>query len=301
MKKKPKPKEMPFKLSKDLANIPSNIESPATSIKHMPNLGDQIAVLPACKRFWEVTGRKIRFLQMVNVPGAYYNGATHPTQKDGVMVTMNDEMFKMMKPLMESQEYIHSYEIYNGQHVDLDFDVIRGKTFVGMPNLMLQSWISFAFPDLACDLSKSWMNIDGKCPAAIKKQVVGKVILNFTERYRNPIIDYFFLKNYAPDLIFAGTEREHWLFCNQWQLDIQRLVVKDFLEYAHAIKNSRFILGNQTFGWNVAQSIHHPRIVELCGFAPNVQPMIGEDSFGFFHQVGVEYYFKVLYNKTASK
>ena len=58
MKKKPKPKEMPFKLSKDLANIPSNIESPATSIKHMPNLGDQIAVLPACKRFWEVTGRK---------------------------------------------------------------------------------------------------------------------------------------------------------------------------------------------------------------------------------------------------
>ena len=274
-----------------------------TSIKHMPNLGDQISVLPACKKYWEVTGRKVMFMQMVNQPASYYNGATHPTQKDGVMVSMNDKMFEMMTPLIEAQEYIHSYVKYEGQKVDLDFDVIRGKTFVGMPNLMLQSWIMYAFPDLACDLSKTWMEIPDLKNQSILNQVKGKVILNFTERYRNnvTVIDYFFLRNYTPDLIFAGTETEHYRFCNQWGLNIPRLEVNDFLEYAYAIKNSRFLLGTQSFGWNICQGIHHPRIVELCPYAANIQPMIGEDSFGFFHQVGVEYYFRFLYNKTSGQ
>lgn len=269
-----------------------------TSVKHLANLGDQIAVLPACKAFYEKMGRKIKFLQMVNVPAAYYPNATHPTvDNNGTMVTLNQAMFDMMKPLMESQEYIDSYEVYNGQHVDLDFDVIRGKTFVGMPNLMLQGWIMMAYPDLHYNLSKPWMVIPDLSDEKILEQVKGKVILNFTERYRNPTVDYFFLKSYSPDLIFAGTEKEYWNFCNQWQLQIPRLEISNFLEYAYAIKNSRFFMGCQSFGWNLCQAMQHPRIVELCNFAPNVQPFIGEDSYGFFHTPGPEYYFKLLYNK----
>lgn len=273
-------------------------EPPPTVVKHLPNLGDQIAVMPALKKYYEATGRKVRFCQMINTPAAYYQGAIHPTvDQNGVMVTMNMDMWKMMKPLVESQEYIHSYEVYNGQTVDLDFDVIRGKTYVGMPNLMIQSWIIYAFPDLTCDLSKSWIHLPEVKNHKIKKQVRGKIIVNFTERYRNQIMDYFFLKKYADDLIFAGTEREHWLFCQQWQLDIPILKTKDFLEYAYAIKYCRFILCNQSFGWNIAQAIHAPRILELCSYAPNCQPMVGEDSYGYFHQVGLEYYFKLLYNR----
>lgn len=273
-----------------------------TSVKHMPNLGDQISVMPAIKKYWEVTGRRVRFMQMVGHPASYYAGATHPTTKDGVMVSMNDKMFEMMKPLMESQPYIHSYVKYEGQKVDLDFDTIRGKTFVGMPNLMLQSWIMYAFPDLACDLSKPWIELPELEDHSIKEQVEGKIIINFTERYRNAssVLDYYFLKNYAPDIVFAGTEGEHFKFCNQWGLTVPRLEVSDFLEYAYALKYSRFFLGTQSFGWNICQAIHHPRIVELCSYAPNIQPMIGEDSYGFFHQVGVEYYFRLLYNKTKT-
>lgn len=273
-----------------------------TSVKHFPNLGDQIAVLPACKRFYEITGKKIQFLQVLNTPAAYYAGATHPTTTaDGTMVSMNESMFDMMKPLMESQEYIHSYEVYTGQKVDLNFDIIREQTFVGMPNLMIQSWIMYAFPDLQCDISKPWMMLNDECPDHILQQVNGKAILNFTERYRNHIIDYFFLKPYASNLIFAGTEREHWLFCQRWQLNIPRLEVSNFLEYAHAIKASRFILGCQSFGWNIAQALHQPRIVELCRFAPNVQPMIGEDSFGYFHQMPAEWSFRTMFEKTINK
>lgn len=272
-----------------------------TSVKHFPNLGDQIAVMPSLKKYYEVTGRKIKFLQVVGTPAAYYPGATHPTQSDGVMVTMNDAMFDMMKPLMESQEYIHSYEKYIGQKVDLDFDVIRGKTFVNLPHGMIQSWIMFAYPDLACDLSEPWIEFNSECPKHIKRQVSGKVVLNFTERYRNNILDYFFLKNHSPDLVFAGTEREHWLFCNAWQLNIPRLQVKNFLELGYGLKECRFVLSNQSFVWNLCQAMHTPRVLEVCNYAQNCMPFVGGDSYGYFHQVGAEYYFRMMMNKTVGK
>lgn len=271
-------------------------------VKHTVNLGDIVAALPACKRYFDITKRRIIFCQAVNKKAAYYEGATHPTvDETGTAVCVNEPMWKMMKPLVESQKYIHSFEKYEGQPIDLDFDVIRGKTFAGLPNLMIQSWIMYAFPDLSIDLSKPWIELNDECPPHILSQVKGKIVLNFTERYRNELIDYFFLQNYAPELIFAGTEREHFLFCSKWNLNVPRLEINDFLEYAYAIKYSRFLLGCQSFGWNIAQAIHHPRIIELCRYAPNVQPMIGENSHGFFHQIGVEYYVRRMYNETFGK
>lgn len=271
-----------------------------TSVRHSVNLGDLVAAMGACKKYYELTGRKVKILQQKNMPAAYYAGATHPTvSQDGTMVTMNDFTFNMVKPLIESQEYIHSFEEYNGQHIDLDFNVIRGKTFVNLPHGAITNWISFAFPDLAFDLSQPWITLNGKCPAHIKKQVKGKVIINFTERYRNAILDYFFLKKYAPDLIFAGTEREHWLFCSQWGLsEVPRLEVNSFLESAYALKESRFLMANQSMLWNTAEAIKTPRVLEVCQYAQNCINGIGADSYGYLHQVGAEYYFRTLYNKT---
>lgn len=273
-----------------------------TRVKHSVNPGDLIGAMAVIKRFYDVTKRRVIVSQSTSMQGAYYAGAVHPTVNElGQNVCCNDAMWEMLKPLIESQEYIHSFEKYSGQKIDLDFDVIRGKTFVNLPNGALQFWLVYAFPDLAFDMSKAWITLNGKCPPKIKKQVQGKIILNFTERYRNTIIDYFFLKNYASDLIFAGTEREHWLFCNQWQLNIPRLEVKDFLELGYALKESRFLLANQSANWNLAEAIKTPRILEVCQFAQNCQPGVGENSFGFFHQIGVEYYFRKLYNETLRK
>lgn len=270
-----------------------------STVKHLANIGDIISVMPACRKYYEVTGRKIQFLQVIDAPGHYYAGAVHPTvDSNGTQVCVNQTMFDMVKPLIESQEYIHSFVPYNGQQVTLNFDVIRGQTDVGMPNLMIQSWIMFAFPDLDYDLSTTWIDLPEIKDHPIKNQVEGKVILNFTERYRNPIMDYFFLQNYAPDLIFAGTEKEHFLFCTRWNLNIPRLEVKDFLEYAYALKYSRFLLCNQSMAWNLATSIGTKRILEVCKFAPNCQPFIGNNSKGYFYQVGCEYYFRKMYNET---
>jgi len=266
-----------------------------TSFKHLANLGDCIAIMPSLKRYYEITGKKVRLLQCCNILAAYYPGARHPTLDDaGNAVCMNNKMFEMVRPLITSQEYIDDMVKYEGQKVDIDLDVIRGNVFVGMPNLMIQSWVMYAYPDLAYDLSKPWISLPDIEDHPIKQQVDGKIIINFTERYRNQVTDYFFLRHHEANMMFAGTEKEHFIFCNQWNLNIPRLEVNDFLEAAYALKYCKFFLGCQSFLWNLAQAMHVPRIVELCSYAPNVQPFIGEKSYGFFHQKGIEYYFDLL-------
>lgn len=272
-----------------------------TTIKHSCNLGDIISSLPCVKKYWQLTGRRIMFCQAVNTPAAYYQGATHPTtDENGNMVCVNNKMFEMIKPLIESQPYIHSFVKYEGQHIDLNFDVIRGQTDVGMPNFMIQSWLMFAFPDLHYDLSKTWMELPEVENHQVKKIVEGKVIINFTERYRLPPtqIDYFFLRHYAPDLMFAGTEAEHFKFCTRWNLNIPRLEVNDFLEYAYALKYSRFLMSNQSMAWNLASGLGTKRLLEVCKWAANCQPYIGDGSYGYFYQVACEHYFRQLYNET---
>lgn len=274
---------------------------PPTSVKHFANIGDIIAALPACKTFYEKTGRKVIFHQMVDQLAAYYAGATHPTlSDDGQMVCVNQKMFDMIKPLVESQEYIDSFVKYQGQQINIDFDRIRGEVFVNLPHGMIQSWVFYAWPDLSCDLSEPWIFLPKKSNP-IQKLTKGKIIVNFTERYRNHNIDYFFLKEYEKDLVFAGTEREHGLFCGKWNLEIPRLIVNDFLEYAYALKACAYFIGNQSFGWNLSQAMHVPRILEVCNYAANCMPFIGEDSYGYFHQTSVVYFTKLLYEKKIKK
>lgn len=298
---KAKKYEMPNRLTNDLSGG-VKVDTLFTTVKHSVNLGDLYAAMGAIKKYYDITKRKVKVAQTIGTIANYYQGAEHPTKNEaGQPVCINQAMFDMVKPLIESQYYIHSFEPYAGQKIDLDFDTIRSKTFVNLPHGAIQGWIPLGYPDLAFDISKAWMAVDDKCPSKIKEQVKGKVILNFTERYRNNLIDYFFLKNYAPDLVFAGTEKEHWLFCNQWQLTIPRLEISSFLDLAYALKESRFLLCNQSQCWNLAEAMKTPRILELCQFAPNNIPMVGEDSYGYYHQVGPEYYFKLLYNKTFGK
>lgn len=285
--------ELPTEMPKEEGYIPR--------VKHSVNIGDLWGAMGAIKRYSELFGRKIIVSQTCNLPAAYYPGATHPTQQDGSMVTMNDTMWEMCKPLVEHQDYIHSFEKYEGQKIDVDFDTIRQKVFVNLPHGALPGWIPLGYPDLQFDMSKPWIFVKGDCPEKIKEQVRGKAIINFTERYRNHYIDYNFLRDYSPDLIFAGTEREHFIFCQKWQLNIPRLQVDNFLELGYAVRECRFVLANQSQLWNLCESMKRPRVLEICQYAQNCQTMVGEDSYGFFHQTGAAWSFRELHRKTISR
>lgn len=270
-------------------------ELPPIRIKHMCNPGDAVASMAGLKAYYKSTGRKVIFCQQLHVVANYYAGAVHGTTDSyGNMVCMNNKIWDMLQPLFLSQEYIHGTEEFTGQSgIMIDIDVIRKETFVNLPHGQIQAWIMFAFPDLAYNLSLPWITLpDADIP--IIGDVKGKIILNFTERYRNGHINYFFLRKYIHRLLFIGTEREHLLFVNRWKIDIPRLEVKNFLEMAYAIKHCKYLLANQSLCWGIAEAMKTPRILEVCEYAPNCMPFVGEKSYGFLNQIGLEYYVDIL-------
>lgn len=289
----------------------------AIKFVHKVNSGDLISSLAGIKHLCEERCEKAVLYQMLNRPGEYFIGAKHPVvDANGAMVCFNDEMFRMMKPLLEAQDYIESFEIYNGQEVDYDLDVVRQDIFCGAPNFPLHKWTWMAYPEMSCDLSKSWVNIpELNIDLGIKSDIgvdeimriynqTGNifyrakpklVLLNFTERYRNYNLNYFFLKKYESSLRFIGTEVEHELFCKQWGLQIPHLKTDNFLHLATLIKSCDLFMGNQSFCWHLAQAMHVPRILELYPHAQNCTNF-GADGYEFYNTKAAQYHFDKLFN-----
>jgi hypothetical protein len=260
--------------------------------RHVVNLGDLISVLPGIKRLYEQTGKRAIVYQQLNRPGEYYLGAQHPTtDSNGAMVCFNEQMFDMMRPLLLAQDYIEDFRVYKGEQVDYDLDVVRMQTYCGAPHFPLHKWTWMAYPEMTCDLSKSWI----KVPDAGNPFYKRTIAINFTDRYRNFNINYFFLKKYEKNIIFLGTPDEHKSFSEKWNLDIPHFQVDNFLRLATVIHGADLFIGNQSFCWHVAQAMHVPRILELYPFAQNCTNF-GADGFEFYHQPQLEYFVNQLYN-----
>jgi hypothetical protein len=267
------------------------MEKKLISVRHNCNIGDLIASLAGLKGFYEENGNEFIYMQELDVDATYHTNYYHPTQNNGKQVMCNKTMFNMIKPLIECQDYISKFVVFNGQKVDVDFSFIRGKIEVNIPYGAIQSWYALAFPDLDYDISKAWINVPH---ATFENDFTNKVLVNFTSRYRNQFIHYFFLKEYEKELLFTGTIKEHQEFCEKWNLNIPLLEVQDFLELAQIMKQSKFFLGNQSFCWNLNRAMNLPSILEMFPNAPNCIPFIGNKNYGYYHQNALEYYFKKL-------
>ena len=261
---------------------------------HSGNSGDILASLPAIREFYNKTGIKPILFLRKGVKAFYYEGATHPVKNEtGEPVMLNEKMIEMLMPLLKSQPFLEDVKEWVDEEIGCDLDGIR-ETNVGMPSLSINRWYFYVFPDLACDLTKRWLTV----PDLEKDLAKGKIIITRTERYTNPNIDYFFLKRFEDELIFSGTMREYNIFCMTYDLNIKKLSVDNFLTLAQAIKQSRFHITNQTMANQISTGLLHPSILEVCTFAPNCIPL-GEDRYDFLAQAGLEYYFDLLYKKTA--
>lgn len=268
------------------------------SVLHSANIGDLIASLSGIRAVWEKTGAQCNYYQQLNVDGQYINDAYHPTQNNGKKVMCNQAMFNLLAPLVRSQPYINKFEVYKGQKIQVRLDNIRDENFVNMPYGAIQSWYAFAFPDMCWDISKAWMEVSHETKP-LPKEAQGKILLNFTDRYRNPFINYAFLKKYEKHLLFIGTIDEMLNFSEMWDLQIPYLSIDDFNQLAWVMQNSRFLLGNQSFCWNLNRALNLPSILEMYQYAPNCIPFVGNKNYGFYAQRGLEYYFERLLNETA--
>ena len=257
---------------------------------HAGNCGDTIASLPSLRQFYNKTGAKPILYLIKDNPAEYAEGVTHPVANEaGEFVCLNQGMIDLLTPLLKAQDYLEDVRQIDFNDDTLKVDINLSKirdTFCNIPYGDIRRWYFYPFPDLACDLSKQYIFV----PDAEKDFAKGKIIIARTERYLNEVLDYSFLKEYEDDLLFAGTMREYNNFTMNFDLNIRKLNINNFLELAQALKQSKGLLSNQTMIFQIAEGLHVPRAVELCASAPNVIP-IGEQAYDFYNQFALELYF----------
>lgn len=271
-----------------------NIKMDVIRFKHSRNAGDLIVSMAGMAQIWADTGRKAVIIQRLGLEAFYYEGAIHPIKNErGVNVCMDEKMWQMLLPLLESQPYVDHCEVYSGQLVDIDLDRVMHDKQIPMPGGDMHFWNNFIVPEMAGPLDKNWIYPN---TSSFRKEIYQDcIIVNKTERYNNPHITYHFLKQYEINVIFAGTKDEHEKFQKDYGLKIGHIVVNSFLELAQSIASCKLFIGCQSFCWHLADAMHVPRILEYCPQFPNTHPT-GANGYAFIHQQALELYVHKLFN-----
>lgn len=258
------------------------------------NSGDLLTMMPGMQKQYQKTGKKAVIYQRLNLPADYGHNDNHPIKDEkGQSVCMNEAMFKMLKPLIEAQEYVESFNVWAGEKVDIDFDLTRMHSQMPLPGGDIHAWPTLIFPQLECDLSIPWLKVE-EYERNLFQQTI---LINRTERYRNPYITYHFLKPYKRSVHFVGTKEEHEVFCNENDLQIDYLNVKDFYELARLINACKCFIGGQSMCFHIADALKKKRILEVCHQYPNTFPT-GANGHSFITQNALEYRFEQLLKET---
>lgn len=229
--------------------------------------------------------------------------------------TISKEMFESLKPLLLSQSYIAQvlsweefapdtyrlwcdfFKILRTPKEMIDFHNLHfSHTFIDLDKIYLtptnipfgniHRWPWYCYPDMACDLSKPWINLPPD------DSLQDTIIVNRTLRARNDSINYRFLKGHK--VLFVGHPDEAIAFAQENELpDLLTASPKNLLQLAIIIRSGKFFIGNQSLCFALAEAMKVPRILETCSYLPNVIPC-GEKAYDGYFQSCLEYYFKFL-------
>ena len=245
---------------------------------HSGHLGDLIYALPVIKEL--AKDHDCHFYIQANkiMPVEYFK---HPSGS----VFIDDRMLNLFLPLMKKQKFIHKAEKYNHQEIDINFDLFRELPV----NIHFNSprWY-FHIAGIQVDLTDPYMDVEPH------EKVKNKIVIHRTFRHRNQFINYKFLENYN-DLVFVGTKDEY----EDLKRDVKNLEIydcKDYLDMARVIKSCKFLIGNQSVAYPMAEALKVPRILEAEPNFPVVQP-IGKNAFDFYYQPHFEKWCKYLNSK----
>lgn len=246
-----------------------------TTFKHSGNAGDLIYSLSCIQYYCADKGTTAKIYLHLNQPSTFTD-ATHPVGS----VMLNQTMFDMLKPLLESQMYIESVEVYDNQEIDFNLDLFR----LDCKNLSafdIKLWHSYSYPELRCYTSTPALKLD---------QPAGNyVVINRSARYNNPLTDYTQIADLGLPMYFVGVEKEYEVMkaiCPE----VQYYEVNNFLEMAMLISGAKYFFGNQSLAFAIAEQLKVPRVLESYYGCPNVIPQGGE---WYVHQTN-EQFKKVL-------
>lgn len=241
--------------------------------KHSGNTGDIIYSLNAIKQVCDINDTQAVLYLDLNVPiKGFLPG--HPLGN----VMLNEYMYKNLKPLLLSCDFITDVMVYSGQKIDYDLDKFR-EIGLNLGAGDIRKWYYYAFPEMTFDINEPIFNVGSKKGDYI--------LINRTNRYQNGGIDYSILNDYPNLKLFAGTIDEYEVI-KRTIPTLEYLKVKDFLELAVYIADSKVFIGNQSMCFAIAEQLQTERILEMYFGCPNVIP-VGGEFYDVFNQNGLKY------------
>lgn len=241
--------------------------------KHSGNAGDIIYSLNAIKRACELNNTQaVLFLHLDQPLKGFL--PNHPVGN----VMLNEYMYKNLRPLLISCDFIMDVMVYSGQKIDYDLDKFR-QIGLNLGAGDIRKWYYYAFPEMTFDIEGPIFEFNNK-----KEDYI---LINRTNRYQNGQIDYSILNEYNNQKLFAGTKAEYQAMKTIIP-SLEYLEVNNFLELANYIDKSQAFIGNQSMCFSIAEQLQTERILEMYFGCPNVIP-VGGDFFDVFNQNGFKY------------
>lgn len=242
--------------------------------KHSGNAGDIIYSLNAIKKACDLNNTQaVLFLHLDQPLKGFLPG--HPVGN----VMLNEYMYKNLRPLLLSCDFISDVMVYSGQKIDYDLDKFR-QIGLNLGAGDIRKWYYYAFPEMTFDVYDPILFTGNT-------QKEDYILINRTNRYQNGGIDYSILNDFTNQKIFAGTKDEYDAI-KKTIPSLEYLQVKDFLELANYIDKSKVFIGNQSMCFAIAEQLQTERILEVYFGCPNVIPM-GGDFFDVFNQNGFKH------------
>ncbi|MDC0370041.1 hypothetical protein OAM71_01125 [Pelagibacteraceae bacterium] len=244
---------------------------------HSGHSGDIINILPVIKELSKNHSCNLFIKTNKKITTNYEN---HP----GKEFYINKKIFIMLEPLLKFQSYIRDVKEFDGQNIDINFDIFRELPInISFDNLRYASQITGVQPDF----DKKYIDVPKK------SEFKDKIVIQRTFRYRNQFINYKFIDKFE-NILFIGLKKEY----EDLRLEIPNLKFydcKDFLEMATIINSSKFFIGNSSLGFPIAEALKVPRLLEACPYFPAAQPH-GKNAYDFYYQTHFEKFFKILLN-----
>lgn len=201
-------------------------------------------------------------------------GRTHlllgPDRRWNTRLTFSYKAFEFIRPLLESQPYIHSvgFTERTPRTVQYDLNQFRLLWFDVARRRHLQiNRLFAAYPAVfgfnALPENVPWLEL-------IRKRESKPVLMHRSARYHNPNFPWQQVaEKYGGQLGFVGLREEYDRWVSEFGNVAEYISVNDGLEMASLIAGAKLFIGNQSFPMAVALGLNVPVVQEAFPFTPD--------------------------------
>jgi hypothetical protein len=205
-------------------------------------LGDFIHSLVVCKFVYETLGYKANLY--ISDKG------------DGFNQPLNI-MHKELTLILENQEWLNIFSIYNNEDIDIDLTKIRNSPYIFRTN-WIEIYLHTYLENINIPKDYKWIELD-KEDKYKNSLIINRTIKNMSEYIQNKYNEI--IKMYD-DVYFICFDIEQY---NSFPLKdkVKLLKVENLYEYYSIINSCKHFLGNQSSPTAMATSLDKSRTIEL--------------------------------------